>query len=92
MLMTDPREGYPPMDLELLKLLRESIKLEPISPPSSPAYFFQDPMPRFKSTPNRPSQPINKRPTDNRGRHRANSVGVHRNKPPPHRLETNLLW
>ena len=49
-LMNDPWEGYPPIDLELLALLRAPIKLEPISPPFSPGHFFNEPITRYKYT------------------------------------------
>ena len=80
--MTDPREGYPSIDPKLLRLLREPIKLELISPPSSHANFFSETMPIFKSTTNRPSQSRNNRPRDNQGRRQVASVGVRRNNPP----------
>ena len=56
-LMSDPWKGFPPIDPELLALLRSPIKLEPISPPSSPGHFFIEPMTRHKSTSGRVRQP-----------------------------------
>ena len=86
--MTDPWEDYPPIDPELIALLRAPIKLEPISPSSSPEHFFSKPMTRYKSAAGRPRQPRENQPRQNRGGHRAASVGARRN---PLLVETLLL-
>ena len=82
-LMTDPWEGYHAP--ELLALLRAPIKLEPISSPSSPGPFFNKPMSHLKSTAGRgrgrkqrDNHPRESPPRQNRGGHRASSVGARR--------------
>ena len=94
--MSDPWADI--LDPELLAILRAPIKLEPVSPPSSPNPIFAPPMSRLKSTAGRgrsntpssnpreePSRVNTKKTAQSRGGHRVDSVGAHQpSKPSAH--------
>ena len=87
-LMSDWRVEF--FGKELAAILRAPIKLEPISPPSSPNPLFQTPMSRMKSTAGRggrgrsnrdnpreePPRGNIRKPSQSRGEHRAASAGA----------------